>query len=391
MGEKVPDDFAIREAMQVVRDPRKRLVAEFFWFHIDSLDRPSSTNPQALALLRSGDWQRARQLWKSEWQESPESDRGRRALHNLAVFLHARVVTREAGRNPLVKSLKQNAPLAPDHIQDWKDALSAWSHYFSDAAAWRHWRTRAKELGDKRSGEEFADELREILPETLLQINRDLARQYAGAGLGFAAGQHCQLIQKSGFAPETATLFCRTVVDGVKKRLLSESEAFQSRLKSSDIVEESQKFDGIVRRDLALLVQIDPQRAYGSGAARESVARSFHSAGLRLSSARDWMGSLTLIGKALQLSDSATLRADIEDSQSKIQYWRSIWLKAPRTCICCGRAPAEWTTFTQSPSRQERLIFYCATHADPSAEWQVKEAVGRLWNSLPTPPPEPRR
>lgn len=127
MGEKVPDDFAVREAMQVVRDPRKRLLAEFFWFHIDALDRPSSRNPEAMLLLRKGDWQSARDLWKSEWQESPESDRGRRALHNLAVFLHARVVTREAGRTPLFKTLGNNTLLDSDHLRDWHGALSAWN------------------------------------------------------------------------------------------------------------------------------------------------------------------------------------------------------------------------------------------------------------------------
>ena len=203
-GEKVPDEIAVGEALQVLREPRRRLVAELFWFHTDGEDAPDSPNAQALAKLKSGDCKSARELWRGYYQSDSSSESGRRALHNLAVLEHARVVTLEAGANPLIKRMNGNVPLDEALRESWREALQMWSGYLGDKTAWHFWRTRVIEMGDKRLDVAFVGELREILPETLLQINRDLARRYADAGFGKAAGAHCALMQNSKFDAQSA-------------------------------------------------------------------------------------------------------------------------------------------------------------------------------------------
>ena len=51
-GEKVPDEIAVGEALQVLREPRRRLVAELFWFHTDGEDAPDSPNACGYANLK---------------------------------------------------------------------------------------------------------------------------------------------------------------------------------------------------------------------------------------------------------------------------------------------------------------------------------------------------
>lgn len=388
MGEKVPDDFQVREALQVLRDPHQRLVAELFWFHDDGEDMPDSANALAFQKLRLGDWQSARDGWKSEWNRDRQSESGRRALHNLAVLEHARVMTIEVGARPLYKQMRAGTMLEGAHLQSWATALGAWNAYLQDKGAWNFWRTRVVELGDRRLAPAFVEELRTLLPETLLLINRDLARRYAEHGLGLAAGQHCALMRKSGFDGEQALALCRTVLDPIKGRLKTECDEFQNTLSSDNVENLAAKFEGRVRPDLQLLAQIDQKREYGASAAREGVARSFHRAGIAHAQGRAWMAALATLNKAVSLADSLTLKSDIRDTVSQVEFNRDIWRLAPTTCLCCRLAPTDWNVLTRSNSGDRRLIFTCDRHAEDGREEEVYAAADRSWYSLPQPPRE---
>ena len=387
-GEKAPDEIAVGEALQVLREPRRRLVAELFWFHTDGEDAPHSPNAQGFVNLKKGDWQSARELWRSQYKDEPKGENGRRALHNLAVLEHARVVTLEAGAKPLVKRMTGNAPLADEMRQSWSNALNLWSDYLGDKAAWNFWRTRVIEMGDKRLNPAFVGELREILPETLLQINRDIARRYAEAGFGLAAGEHCALMRSSRLDKQQSLALSRSVLDPVKKRIQTLCEEFDDRLNldRADVPALVGQLQRSLKRDLALLAQIDPRREFGAGNANDSVAKAYHRAGWKWPNRRAFASIMPLWNQARSLAISPVLRADIDDSIDRYKKLQRVWNLAPNSCICCHRLPTHFHSFTNSGTGISKLAFVCDLHNDEANEHVLQRAVDSKWISLPKEP-----
>lgn len=387
-GERAPDEIAIGEALQVLREPRRRLLAELFWFHTDGEDAPDSPNAAALNKLKNADWQGARALWREQYQSDRSGESGRRALHNLAVLEHARVVTLEAGANPLYKRMTGNAPLDAAMCDSWQGALRMWSDYLSDKSAWHHWRTRVVEMGDKRLGPAFVGELREMLPETLLQINRDIARRYADAGWGMAAGSHCALMRASGFNSQDALAQSRSVLDPIKKRVQTRCEEFDTRLNADpkDVDKLVGDLQRAIKTDLALLNQIDPQREMGASNARDTAAKSLHRAGWKWPNKRAFPAILSVWNHAHNLAISPVLRADIADSIDRFEKLKQLWRLAPATCICCRQAPTNWHGFTQRNTGVSRVAFVCDTHHDEAYSEVLNRAVDNKWASLPLEP-----
>lgn len=309
-------------------------------------------------------------------------------MHNLAVLEHARVVTLEAGANPLYKRMTSNGPLNPELDQSWRDALQMWSNYLGDKAAWLHWRTRVVEMGDKRLGPAFIGELREMLPETLLQINRDIARRYADAGWGMAAGSHCALMRASGFDAQDSLAQARSVLDPIKKRVQTRCDDFDNQLSSdrTDIERLVGDFQRSIKNDLALLNQIDPKRELGSSHARDAAAKLLHRAGWKLPNRRAFPAILSLWGYANNLAVSPVLRADIADSIERFEKLKQIWRLAPATCICCRQSPTSWHGFTQQNTGISKLAFVCDFHNEESQSDVLGRAVDSKWISLPREP-----
>jgi hypothetical protein len=404
MGERVADEFAVRDALQVLRDPQKRLVAEFFWFHTDAFDAPGSPNATAFEKLKSGAWQEAKEIWSNEYASKSNTESGRRALHNLAVLLHARVVTHEEGKVPLIKTLGGNLPLPPAHIQSWLESLKIWQDYLSCEAAWKHWKARAFDLGDKRMSTHFVSELREILPYALLEINRDLARRYADSHYGVAAGTHCQLMLKSTFDNKVAHAYCRTVLDPLKKRVSDVCEKFKAHFSEDDtasaalslysLTATTEKFAAMMRGVSGVMQQIDPQQEFGSLAARENIVQAFRSAAIRVSNRKQvnkaqFETALEIISFAEKFSTSASLKSDLIDTRNQIKFLKDVWSLAAAQCLLCPRRPEDWTVFTNNRTAQERLIFLCGEHAKMDDAWQedhLLPVISRKWNQLPFPP-----
>lgn len=388
-GEKAPDEIAVGEALQVLREPRRRLLAELFWFHTDGEDAPDSPNAQGFAQLRRGDWQQARALWREQYQSDKTGESGRRALHNLAVLEHARVVTLEAGANPLYKRMTGNAPLAPAMGESWQNALQMWSSYLNDKTAWNFWRTRVIEMGDKRLSPTFVNELREMLPQALLQINRDIARSYADAGWGLAAGNHCALMRGSGLNSQEALARCRSVIDPIKQRIQTRCEEFDDRLDSTReaaLPQLAGQFQRAIKQDLELLSQIDPRREFGAGNANDSAAKVLHRTGWKWPNRRAFSSIMPLWNQARALAVSSTLRADIDDSIDRYKKLQRIWNLAPTFCICCKRVPTTFHSFTNNGTGDTKLAFVCDEHNDEFNEHILQQAVDDKWYLLPYAP-----
>jgi hypothetical protein len=405
-GQRTFDEFALREALQMLRDPKRRLLAELFWFIIDS--QPASLDGQAMQKLREGQWTEARDIWR-KLAGKTRSDETRRATHNLAVLMHARVVTMEAGKNPFLKRMTGNTPLPAEVLDGWREALHQWSEYWRDAAGWNHWHARVRAVADRRLRDDFVDELRDLLPDALLQINRDLARKYADAGHGLAAGTHCRLMQESGFAPELATQYARTVIDPLRSQITKACEEFQQSAQKlgastasmgavalSECVEQ---FGKTVGRNMALLSQIDEKRQFGASSAREAVAKALKLAAIEYvtDNRREYSSCLSLLQKALRFADSRTLQNDIKDLQQRAQREHMIWSRAPRTCLLCHHPPTTWLSFgTQAnllghSARLSRMVFVCHEHSEAAHSARLASVANAKWEQLPLAPQEPRR
>ena len=388
-GEKAPDEIAVGEALQVLREPRRRLLAELFWFHTDGEDAPDSPNAQGFALLRRGDWQGARALWNAQYESDSGGENGRRALHNLAVLEHARVVTLEAGANPLYKRMTENAPLTPAMHESWQGALQKWSSYLSDKNAWNFWRTRVIEMGDKRLSPAFVGELREMLPQALLQINRDIARRYADAGWGLAAGNHCALMRAAGLDAPEALAQCRSVIDPLKNRIQTRCQEFDDRLDGANeaaLPQLTGQFQRTIKRDLELLAQIDPRREFGAGNANDSAAKVLHRTGWKWPNRHAFASIMPLWNQARALAVSPILRADIDDSIDRYKKLQRIWSLAPPYCLCCQRLPTHFHSFTNRGTGISKLAFVCDEHNDEANEAVLQRAVDNRWISLPNEP-----
>lgn len=385
MGEKVADEFAVREAMQIIRDPRRRLLAEIFWFHVDGLDEAGSESPVALQAMREGQWPRAQEIWMREMKERKGSLQGLRAWHNLAVLFHARVVTVEVGSNPLIKKMPSNCYLPEEHLKSWQMALRAWNSYFVEERAWKWWKERARGLDDKRIDADFVDQLREVLPDVFLQINRDLARQYADVGFGFAAAQHCRLMLDGGGNRDRALSMCRTVLDPIKRGLLAPCEAW-SKL-DDDLIDwnKYQTFLNEIEPRVTLISQIDPKREFGASVSRETAARAVASCASGFARRRDFEHAFEILSKAFSWADSPTLRHDIEESRERTRTLRTTWERAPRTCLCCLSAPVDWTILTNRQIGDSRVVFLCAKHSESNQQEKVFKAAEFKWVLLPRP------
>ena len=78
-----PGADMIREAIQRLRDPERRLVDEFFWFWPERFGE--SRTDLALTALAGGDMQAAVDIWRAQEQAG---DGSAVALHNLAILAH---------------------------------------------------------------------------------------------------------------------------------------------------------------------------------------------------------------------------------------------------------------------------------------------------------------
>lgn len=187
--EQTPDYYAIRDAMERLRDPERRFIDEFFWFWPHSLG--DGRGDEALAALRELNLEGAVEIWTDYANTYSEENV---SVHNLAVLSHTLALDLE--NKSLMASLSE-ADLKKLDIY-WKQTYKRWKLLLSHEGFWKRLVARVNDFGDPRLDSSTVDEMRNMLPLGLLTINAHLAILAAEKGDQAAVERQLQIMRTSG-------------------------------------------------------------------------------------------------------------------------------------------------------------------------------------------------
>jgi hypothetical protein len=191
-----PSTDHIREAIQKLKDPERRLIDEFFWFWPDQFG--NSVSDPAIQALAGGDRETALKIWTAK-ETSPVG--GVAAMHNIAVLWHLVALEWE--------EYLDQAEVDDDRKEKiekyWRDALKRWALLATDDLLWETVSQRAKELDAARLTTGFMRRMRATLPQALQKLNAELALHHAERGRVELARLHVQLMHETGQDPDDAT------------------------------------------------------------------------------------------------------------------------------------------------------------------------------------------
>lgn len=205
-----PGEDSIREALQKLRDPERRMVDELFWFWPHKLGQ--SKNDEALKALAAQDYKTARTAWIEQENMSSVSNV---SMHNLAVLSHLYALDLEyIGES---KNLSEKMIISRDKF--WIDSLKRWKILLEHEGFWSRFTERIRQMEDPRLTTGTARRIRESLPLALLLINAVLAVKAAEAENMPEVERHLKIIKDSGFEEVVVQEALRRSVEPVRKRI----------------------------------------------------------------------------------------------------------------------------------------------------------------------------
>jgi WD40 repeat protein/formylglycine-generating enzyme required for sulfatase activity len=166
--EKGVDEYAIRNAMERLRDPEQRFIDEFFWFWPHELG--NGRNDEALLALREGNIEEAVQVWTDIANTYTAENV---SIHNMAVLSHLQALDLE--------EQAKSSPLSEIQLKRlgifWKQTYKRWKMLLDHQGFWKRLEARVSEFGDPRLDVNTVEEMRRMLPLALLTITANLAIQ----------------------------------------------------------------------------------------------------------------------------------------------------------------------------------------------------------------------
>jgi len=322
-----PDAGQLREAIDRLRDPERRLIDEFFWFWPHKLG--GSRDDAALTALSRGANDEAESIWKR--QENAQSV-SNVSMHNLAVLMHARALDLhyQNGAGPA---------MVPEQLKLWTAAYRRWKQLLDDEGFWSRLTARIRDLDDPRLTTGTSRRMRTSLPLALLMINAQLAVKAAEAGKTDLAKQHLGIMKASGFPDDVVQEALRRAVDPIRQRIKLLCQAAD---KETDV--HLERGDTVMTRLLAetkaLLAVLDLVLP-ASSPARDSSHDEVALVALRCqigfgNKTKNWKKSVELLEQALPIAVSKSARERIEDNLRIVRENNEYG-----TCFFCGQRPRE--------------------------------------------------
>jgi hypothetical protein len=211
----------IREAIQNLKDPERRLVDEFFWFWPREFGK-SASDPALLALAK-GDLQTAYDIWGS-YEEDPRD--GVVATHNKA--LTTQIIALDWEKIRAERSIEQNQAAEIENY--WKRSFRRWEKLVDDDRLWDRVAARVRQVDDPRLRTGFVRRMRASLPEALDKINAELALSYAEAGKLDLARLHIQFMRDTNQGLDNVEKTAELVLTPVKVRLREQIKRAEDKL-----------------------------------------------------------------------------------------------------------------------------------------------------------------
>jgi hypothetical protein len=238
------DSSAMREALQRMRDPERRLIDEFFWFWPYKLN--NSKTDEALQALSRNDVEAACKIWINQEMEQSEANI---SVHNLAVLSHAFALEMEE------KTWNGNLTKEQEKQRDsyWDLAFKRWKILLDYENFWGRLTMRIRDLDDPRLTTGMARRMRDSLPLMLLIINAQMAVRAAERGDAAGASRHRELMNHSGFEREDIEEALRCALGPIREMIKS-----MCRTASSEGNADPQHADKV---SLRLLEQARPRLA----------------------------------------------------------------------------------------------------------------------------------
>ena len=201
-----PNADNLRNAVQSLKEPQHRLLAEMFWFWPASY--PAEGEDKAVEHLNRGETAEA----VAEWASLPSAENPA-ALHNLAVYHHVMAIEQE----------DMQPPLAPEDMAAWwRAALRYWQAVVDSDEIWKRVEQRVEAIDDAQLPVDVVAPLRRNFLELISAVNSALAlrsaeardeaasaRQIAVLGEIHTDGSDVRRVLERGMAPITSRIDAR--------------------------------------------------------------------------------------------------------------------------------------------------------------------------------------
>jgi hypothetical protein len=235
----------IREAIQKLKDPEKRLIDEFFWFWPENFGQSRSDG--AIEALERGDLKGATEIWMSKRKHSIE---GVVATHNLALIFHILALDWEDYALKTEIDAKRRAEIT----KYWETAFYRWGRILTNEQLWEKVVTRIRQLNEPNLTTGFARRMRATLPVALSKINAELAIAFAESGKLESALLHIQLIRAPSEGLANAEKAAELVLTPARKRITGQVRQAKERADNDprDAITAARQLLEQVREPLAL-------------------------------------------------------------------------------------------------------------------------------------------
>ena len=214
----------IREAVQKLKDPEKRMVDEFFWFWPEEVG--NSQSDPAMDAVAKGDSKSAIEIWTArENGEVPSI----MAKHNLAVTYHIRALDWE---NYCVKN-EVEAERRQKIDNYWKGAFKRWQGLATDDRFWEIVTARIRQKNEPNLPTGFARRMRATLAQALVKINAELALAFAESGKIALARLHIRFMRETNQGPDNVEKTAQLVLTPTRNRLKDQIQRAEERAKKN--------------------------------------------------------------------------------------------------------------------------------------------------------------
>ncbi|GAA2438270.1 hypothetical protein GCM10010191_61760 [Actinomadura vinacea] len=321
-----PDLETAKEAIQRLRDPLRRLEDELFWFWPSHNAASKGVRDEALEALRTGDLDRAEELWTS-----PGPGRATAvAAHNLAVLAHARALDADG----------------LDGQELWAKALHNWRAVLDNDAFWDLVAARARDADDPRLGPGAAAEMRDHLPAALLSISARLAVRVSQDGGHAQATAHVDLVRRAGFPERAVDTALRDAAGHETGRLRSLSQSALDRAAADPTTgagEARRLLDQAEPVLTALGAVLPPDDSLLQGVRDEIAAHAMRCVVMYVNKTDGWRDASVPLERAMAIAATEASRAQLQKNLDTVQdnlVYATCW-------FCKERAPDEGAIYEQ--------------------------------------------
>jgi len=305
-----PDRDSIRQAMEHLREPEKRLIDEFFWFWPLKTD---SSEDKALELLSKQKIDEALNIWEKNEKEGCSV-----STHNLALFHHLNVLEMEkdsAGETLSGEELDRCQLL-------WKSAFEEWQKLLENVKFWSLLTDRIRVLNDPRLTSETAKCIYDSLPKVLLLINAKLAVHAAEINNNDTIERHIRLMKEFAFEKRLLETVLHEAASPIRERIKILCAGVVDRAKENP--EEANQFARkLLTETKPLLRTIDillPKRSLIRENLYDEVAEIVRNCTVAFGNeTADWKECLGLTEESLPLAVSTSLCTRLEEDIASIK------------------------------------------------------------------------